>query len=70
MLFTIVRNNIPIDDSKIAMASAIFTLNEQGFQEKPNQNIYYYFNPNSKLISITKEELQNRFNDKVFEYIL
>lgn len=68
--FTIVRNNIPIDDSKIAMASAIFTLNEQGFQEKPNQNIYYYFNPNSKLISITKEELQNRFNDKVFEYIL
>lgn len=68
--FTIVRNNIPTDDSKIAMASAIFTLNEQGFQEKPNQNIYYYFNPNSKLISITKEEIQNRFNDKVFEYIL
>lgn len=68
--FTIVRNNIPIDDSKIAMASAIFTLNEQGFQEKPDKNIYYYFNPNSKLISITKEELQNRFNDKVFEYIL
>ena len=68
--FTIVRNNIPTDDSKIAMASAIFTLNEQGFQEKPNQNIYYYFNPNIKLISITKEELQNRFNDKVFEYIL
>lgn len=68
--FTIVRNNIPIDDSKIAMASAIFTLNEQGFQEKPDKNIYYYFNPNSKLISITKEELQNRFNDKVLEYIL
>lgn len=68
--FTIVRNNIPIDGSKIAMASAIFTLNEQGFQEKPDKNIYYYFNPNSKLISITKEELQNRFNDKVFEYIL
>ncbi|MBD9115096.1 hypothetical protein EGP95_04870 [bacterium] len=68
--FSIVRNNIPTDDSKIAMASAIFTLNEQGFQEKPDQNIYYYFNPNSKLISITKEELQNRFNDKVLEYIL
>lgn len=68
--FSIVRNNIPTDDSKIAMASAIFTLNEQGFQEKPDQNIYYYFNPNSNLIPITKEELQNRFNDKVLEYIL
>lgn len=67
---TIVRNNIPMDASKLAMPIAIFTLNEQGFQENPTQNIYYYYSPNSKLIMITREELQNRFNDKVFEYIL
>lgn len=67
---TIVRNNIPMDASKLAMPIAIFTLNEQGFQENSTQNIYYYYSPNSKLIMITREELQNRFNDKVFEYIL
>lgn len=67
---TIVRNNIPMDASKLAMPITIFTLNEQGFQENPTQNIYYYYSPNSKLIMITREELQNRFNDKVFEYIL
>ena len=59
-----------MDASKLAMPIAIFTLNEQGFQENPTQNIYYYYSPNSKLIMITREELQNRFNDKVFEYIL
>lgn len=66
---TIVRNNIPMDASKLAMPIAIFTLNEQGFQENPTQNIYYYYSPNSKLIMITKEELQKMFNDGVFEYI-
>ena len=52
------------------MASVIFTINEQGFTERPDLNIYFYFNPNSELVPISKEELQNRFNDGVFEYIL
>lgn len=67
---TILRNNHPIDEETIAMASVIFTINEQGFIESPNQNIYFYFNPNSELVPISKEELQKRFNDGVFEYIL
>ena len=67
---TILRNNLPIDEETIAMASVIFTINEQGFTERPDLNIYFYFNPNSELVPISKEELQNRFNDGVFEYIL
>ncbi len=66
---TIVRNNNPIDVNSIAMPIAIFTLNEQGFQENPTQNIYYYYSPNSKLIMITRKELQNKFDDRLFEYI-
>ena len=66
---TIVRNNEPFEEGKVAMASAIFTLNGQSFEENPEQNVYYYFNPNHELIRITKEELQTRFNDGKVEYI-
>ena len=66
---TIVRNNEPFEEGKIAMASAIFTLNGQSFVETPDQNVYYYFNPNYELVPITKEELQTRFNDGKFEYV-
>ena len=66
---TIVRNNEPFEDGKIAMASAIFTLNGRSFEESPEQNTYYYFNPNHELTLITKEELQTRFNDGKLEYV-
>lgn len=32
-------------------------------------NTYYYFNPNKDLVSITKEELQTKFDDGIFEYV-
>ena len=66
---TIVRNNEPFEEGKIAMASAIFTLNSQSFEENPEFNVYYYFNPNHVLVPITKEELQTGFNDGKLEYV-
>ena len=51
------------------MASAIFTLNPNNYYNDEDSNIYYYFNPNKRLIPITKEELQAKFNDGIFEYI-
>lgn len=66
---TIVRNNEPFEEGKVAMASAIFTLNSQSFEENPEFNVYYYFNPNHVLVPITKEELQTGFNDGKLEYV-
>ena len=66
---TIVRNNQPFEEGKVAMASAIFTLNGQSFEENPDKNVYYYFNPKHELIPITKEELQSRFNNGVLDYV-
>ena len=31
--------------------------------------MYYYFRPNQELIAMSKEELQVKFNDHLFEYI-
>ena len=66
---TVLRNNEPFEEGKVAMASAIFTLNGQSFEDKPEQNIYYCFNPNHELVPITKEELQAKFNDGKLEYV-
>ena len=66
---TIIRNNEPFDSERVAMASAIFTLNQQDFKASPEQNVYYYFNPNNDLIPISKEELQAKFNDGLFQYV-
>lgn len=66
---TIVRNNEPFEEGKVAMASAIFTLNGQNFEKNPEQNVYYYFNPNHELVPIAKEELQIKFNDGKLEYV-
>ena len=66
---TIVRNNEPFEEGKVAMTSAIFTLNSQNFEQNPEQNVYYYFNPNHELIQISNEDLQSKFNEGVLEYI-
>lgn len=66
---TIVRNNEPFEEGRVAMASAIFTLNAKSFEEHPAQNIYYYFNPNHELTAISKEELQAKFNDGKLDYV-
>ena len=64
-----VEEFVPFEEGKVAMASAIFTLNGQSFEENPDKNVYYYFNPKHELIPITKEELQSRFNNGVLDYV-
>lgn len=66
---TILRNNEPFDPDRIAMASAIITLNLQSFVDAPEQNIYYYYNPNYGLIPMSLQEVQAKFDNRIFEYI-
>lgn len=66
---TIIRNNEAFASNGSIMASAIFTLNQTGFKGNEEQNLYYYFEPNQELVLISKEELQKKFNDGLFEYI-
>ena len=67
--FTIIRDNEAYDFSKTAMASAILTINKRDFIENPEYNLYYYLNSNTGILPISKPMLQDKFNDKVFEYI-
>lgn len=66
---SIIRNNEPIDQDRIAMASAIITVNEDGFEDYPEKNKYFCFNPNFQLMELSKDEVQTRFNEGTFEYI-
>ncbi len=66
---TIVRNNEPFEEDQVAMPTAIFALNDLGFETNPDQNVYYCFNPNNELVLITKEELQSKFDEGKFEYV-
>lgn len=65
----IIRNNEPFEKENVAMASMIITLNPVSLVRNLNENTYYYFNPNKDLVSITKEELQTKFDDGIFEYV-
>lgn len=69
IVITIIRNNEPFEEGRIAMASVIIAINSVSFKENPDQTVYYYFNPNCELISITREELQSKFDNSIFEYI-
>jgi hypothetical protein len=66
---TIIRNNKPFDEGKIAMPSVIIVINNHSFIDMPEQNRYFYYNPNQELISISQDELQLRFDDNIFAYI-
>lgn len=66
---SVVRNNHPDDIEKVAMACAIISLNPQSFDELPESNLYYYFQPNMQLTQITQEQLQGMFNSGMLEYI-
>lgn len=66
---SVIRNNEPVDSEKQAMASAIFTLNEEGFDDNPDKNRYYYFNPGDRFVEMSKDNIQMRFDEGTFEYI-
>lgn len=65
---SIIRKN-EYSDNRIATAVAIIALNKIGFDADKSQTEYYYYNPNSGLLSISQEELQKCFYEKEFEYI-
>jgi len=67
--FTIIRDNEAYDFSKTAMASAILTINKKDFMDNPAYNLYYYLNSNTGIIPISKTMLQEKFADKIYEYI-
>lgn len=66
---TIIRNNEPYEENQLAMASAIFTLNKQNVTQNKEQNLYYFYNPNSELSPISLDELEDSFSVGRFDYI-
>ena len=67
--FNIIRNNNPLDHAKYAMASLIISLNKDGFNCNKDENVYFYYNPNEELLSISLDDLESRFNVGAFDYI-
>ena len=65
---SVVRNNKPEREDKLASATAIIALNKEGFEEE-DKTIYYYLNQNNELVMIDKDEIQKMFDNKDLEYI-
>lgn len=66
---SIIRNNQPLDFNSVAMASAIFAINKNGFDNCPDETIYYLYFPGYDLMPISKEDLQKNFNTSLYQYI-
>ena len=58
-----------IENDKYAMASLIISLNKDGFNCNNDENVYFYYNPNEELLSISLGDLESRFNVGTFDYI-
>lgn len=69
IIVSVVGNNEVVDSNQQAMASAIFTLNKEHVQLQGQDNIYYFYNPNGKLLPISREEIQDKFDNQIFIYI-
>ena len=58
-----------IENDKYAMASLIISLNKDEFNCNKDENVYFYYNPNEELLSISLDDLESRFNVGTFDYI-
>ena len=58
----IIRNN------DLKETNAVIIINKKDYNEE-DENIYYLYRPNQLLISVSKEELNERFNDNKLQYI-
>lgn len=58
-----------IENDKYAMANLIISLNKDGFNCNKDENVYFYYNPNEELLSISLDDLESRFNVGTFDYI-
>lgn len=66
---TILRNNeVPDQEFKLE-AGAVIAINEAGFKKQPNETDYYYLSSNRSLTPLTKEEIEDKLNREIFEYI-
>lgn len=65
----VIRNNKPVDKNNSVMASVIIVTNDKGDISNVLDNKYFCFNPNQELISITRDELQTMFDDRIFDYV-
>ena len=66
---TILRNNIPTDNTLVADTIEVITINTTSYRSNPEDNIYYLYKPSMPLQKISLEELQTKFNNNVYEYI-
>lgn len=69
IIVSIVGNSEVVDKEKQAMASAIFTINNEHVLLQGQDNIYYLYNPNGNLLPTSREEIQERFDNGTFIYI-
>ena len=66
---SIVRENIYENNESKATATCVIAINKYAFTNNPDYNVYYYFNVKTGLKIVTKEEIQNMFNNSTFEYV-
>lgn len=66
---TILRNNIPTDNTLVADTIEVITINTTSYRSNPEDNIYYLYKPSMPLQKISLEELQTKFNNNEYEYI-
>ena len=66
---SIIRNNEPLDPERVAMAGSIISINEDGFPFFPEDTKYYYFTPGMEVQLMTLSEVQDRFDNCLFQYV-
>ena len=66
---SVVREIKEKDEERIVTAGCILALNEKGFTDNIEDTIYYYFHVNEGLRIISKEEIESKFESKIYEYI-
>ena len=64
----IIRNNEDVVDDLGAKASIVITSNSVNINDS-SSNKYYIYTPNSKLVSISRNFLQERFDNSIFDYL-
>ena len=69
IVVSIVRNNEPTEEEKVAMPKAIIAFNLHSFNIYPEITKFYYYSPSSKLVPVTIQELQDKFDNNIYEYI-
>lgn len=65
---TIIKNNETSQLEKNAVAGAVIAINIEGFNNE-NSTVYYYYDYRTQLISLSKDIVQSKFDNGLFEYV-